>query len=121
MNMPMTKQEVEEAYPVGKHLVMFLPPVWLLAGTVKGWSADRSLVHFENAVYLESPADGQATVGGVTEATTAKALVGSMSRSYPYRKGMSVQAEAILFHTEMATSPKALVDAADAAAIKGKR
>lgn len=101
----------------GVTYVFFVPPGWLLGGTVDSLTADGCAI-LKDCVYLESSASGHATVHSLPAALTAKEMTDCVPRSWSMPDGTFVRVDAILFANPCKASLAPLARAKSAEAIQ---
>lgn len=77
----------------GKHVMLVLPPSWIIGGTVRAVEGDRVIL--DDAVYVESMATG-GTYGLAALASTAAARAKIVSGASPIPDGTSFLVGALL-------------------------
>lgn len=103
---------------IGKTYVVFIPPGWLLAGTVE--SLTDTHVVLKDAAYLESAGEGS-ILGGVALATNPQQQQAACRQAWPLPDGLILSREAILIASPCARDVKPLARAEAAKTIKGAR
>jgi hypothetical protein len=102
---------------VGQTFVFYVPPGWLLAGTIAEF--DDQEVALTDIVYLETTAQGTSPVSDLPMAKNDRQVKASSGTTWPMPNGTVVRREAMLFRTPCAHNVKILARAKDADAIKG--
>lgn len=101
---------------VGKTYVFFVPPGWLIGGTIV--SVDDEFVLINDAVYLESVAAGHAMISSVPLAKSAKELSAVCTTAWGLPDGYGIRREAILHYGMCRISLASLAGKAAAKAIE---
>jgi hypothetical protein len=78
----------------GETWLIFIPPSWLLAGTIE--RVEKDVIVFSDAVYLESVASGHCSFSELPAARGKTEAERIVSRTWPVRPGMQVRREGIL-------------------------
>jgi hypothetical protein len=70
---------------IGETYVFFIPPGWLIAGTVTGFADDGTLTHIrvKDAVFLEGVHPGKCTISDLPKATTPEEQRAVVRVSWP--------------------------------------
>lgn len=106
-------------FEVGSHWEFFVPPGWLIGGTViEDYDQDVAL---KDVAYLESNHPGKSNVGDVPMAKDAKEQLAASAQSYQMPDGTTFRKEALLIKIPSAISFKALARRQAADAIKKAR
>jgi hypothetical protein len=100
---------------VGVTYVFFVPPGWLLGGTVKAIVGDHVIL--ENSVYLEGVQSGKATVSDLPAAKTHQGQDQVVRTCWPMTNGTGIRYDAILFMNPCETDMRGLFNRASAEAI----
>jgi hypothetical protein len=102
-------------YNEGETYVFFIPPSWLLGGTIA--TTGNGNIVLKDCAYLESVGT-DSMIGGVAMATTPKRMNEVCTRAWPIPDGTKIREEAILIATPCMRDLKPLARAQDAEAIK---
>lgn len=102
------------ALEVGKTYVFFVPPGWILGGTIS--EIDAKTVTLVDACYLENAGEGQTLIGSVAAATTPAQLTAACPTSWPIPDGTMLPIEPLLIRVPCARdlTPLSRAKAADA-------
>jgi hypothetical protein len=103
----------------GETWLIFVPPSWLLAGTIDRVEDDE--IVFSDSVYLQSVASGHCSFTELPSARTRAEIEKIVSSSWPIRPGMRVRREGILIAVPCATDLSCLTRADVARVIGGVR
>lgn len=104
---------------VGVTYVFFVPPGWLLGGTVVDIVGDHVIL--ENSVYLEGVQSGKATVSDLPAAKTPQQQNDVVRTCWPMTNGTSIRYDAILFMNPCGTDMRGLFNRASADAINNMK
>jgi hypothetical protein len=106
-------------FEVGKHYVLFVPPGWMLGGTVReikdGWLV------LSEASYLDATGPKHSMSGDVALATTEEGMREACTRSWDLPEGYLVQIHGILHAAPSAQSMRPLRKKRNADAVRGAR
>lgn len=81
-------------YPNGTTLIMFVPPGWIIGGTIV--NQDNECLEMKDIVYIESVANSFSSIGDIAMAKTAAELKKIVSQSYPIPNGTKFRKETLL-------------------------
>jgi hypothetical protein len=106
-------------YALGTHWVWFIPPGWLLGGTIV--SASDKVVVLKDACYLESVSQGKSNIGDVAMAKSQAEQMAACTSSYQLPDGFRVRVDAMFLAAPANVSLRGLATRNSMAALKGSR
>lgn len=101
---------------VGKTYVLFIPPSWLIGGTVS--QIENGIAYLKDVVYLESVASGHSTVGSFCKEANPKNLTKIITSFHPMPDEVEVRLDGVLMAVPAACSFATLARRDEAEAIR---
>jgi len=113
---PHSSKPPKYEFKVDQHWTIFLPPGWIVSGTVQGVYEDH--ITLMDCVYIETVHQGKSSIGDASFAKTPAELNQVVSSSYPLPDGTIMVKSAILMATPAQCSFRSLARAREAEAVK---
>jgi len=106
-------------FEIGKTYVFFVPPGWILAGTVGRITPTHVILSV--GTYIEISEQGVSPIADLTRATTTAQVNKIVKQSYQLGENTALLLEGILISTLCASDLSSLTRSADAATIRGAK
>lgn len=105
----------------GQHYVFFVPPGWILGGTIRNVFPETGEIELQDAVYMEGVNQGKSSIGDVALSKDAKEMTNVITSCYPIPDGTRLRAEALLITVPCLRDLTPLSRKREADAVKGAR